>query len=226
MKRHTRFLAAIATALILGFAVHADAQRRAPGDKPATQGIHASLKVGNQTYDSKTPGKCTHAPIASIYQVMSQMWSVQQSSDGRSLSLTMWRPKDGSADMVNLSVDIGNASSQVGTVRGAGAQAQGTAKVTFEKTGAGGTFTLDARAKDGTAMTGPSSAMRSHRTSPRAACKLTGDEWQTTWSTTTAASPSRHSRSCGPGRWRRSRTCSATRPGIRARFAPSAAAIP
>jgi hypothetical protein len=55
--------------------------------------------------------------------------------------------------MVNLSIDSGNASHQVSTVRGGG-PVQGTAKVAFEKSGAGGTFVLDARAKDGTAMTG------------------------------------------------------------------------
>ena len=132
---------------------HIEAQRRAPGDVPAKQGIQASLKVGNQLYDSKAPGRCTHAPVASIYQVMAQMWSVQQSADGRSLTLTVWRPKDGSGDMVTLSVESGNSSHQVNTVRG-GEPVQGTAKVTFEKSGAGGSFTLDARAKDGTAMTG------------------------------------------------------------------------
>jgi hypothetical protein len=138
---------------LAGFIVHVGAQRRAPGDAPPKQGIQASLKVGNRTYDSKTPGRCTHAPMASIYQVMSQMWSVQQSSEGGSVTLTVWRPKDGSGDMVNLSIDSGNSSHQVSTVRG-GEPVQGTAKVTFEKAGAGGTFTLDARAKDGTAMTG------------------------------------------------------------------------
>src|SRR5688572_1240513 len=154
LKQRTQYLVGVTTAMALaGFIAHIDAQRRAPGDAPGKQGIQASLKVGNRTYDSKAPGKCTHAPVASIYQVMSQMWSVQQSSEGRSLTLTVWRPKDGSGDMVNLSIDSGNSSHDVSTVRGGG-PVQGTAKVTFEKSGAGGTFTLEARAKDGTAMTG------------------------------------------------------------------------
>lgn len=138
---------------VAGWIVQVDAQRRAPEQAPATQGIQTSLKVGSQTVQSNEPGKCTHAPVASIYQVMSQMWSVQQSSQGRSLSLTFWRPKDASSDMVTLSVGTGDASYQVNTVRG-GSPAEGTAKVTFEKSGAGGTFTLDARTKDGRAITG------------------------------------------------------------------------
>jgi hypothetical protein len=138
---------------VAGVLAQVDAQRRAPGQAQATQGIQTSLKVGTQTHQSNEPGKCTHAPVASIYQVVSQMWSVQQSSPGRSLSLTLWRPKDASADMLTLSLNAGEASYDVNTVRG-GAPAQGSAKVSFEKSGAGGTFTLDARAKDGTPMTG------------------------------------------------------------------------
>ena len=154
MNQRTHYFLGVVTAIaVAGFVVRADAQRRAPGDPPAKQGIQASVKVGNQTYQSKAPGKCTHAPVASIYKVVSQMWSVEQSSDGRSLRLTVWRPKDGSGDMVNLSIDSGTSSHEVSTVRGGG-PVQGTAKVTFEKSGAGGTFTVDARAKDGTAMTG------------------------------------------------------------------------
>ncbi len=154
LKHRTHYLVGITTAVALaGFIVHIDAQRRVPGDAPPKQGIQASLKAGNVVYESKTPGKCTHAPTASIYQVMSQMWSIQQSSDGRSLTLTVWRPKDGSGDMVNLSVDGGNSSHEVNTVRGGG-PVRGTAKVIFEKSGAGGTFTLDARTKDGTAVSG------------------------------------------------------------------------
>lgn len=154
LKHQTLYTAGITTAIALaGTIAQVDAQRRPPGEAAPKQGIQAALKVGSQTYDSTAPGKCTHAPTASIYQVISQMWSVQQSSEGRSLTLTMWRPKDGSGDMINLSVDSGKSSHDVSTVRG-GEPVQGTAKVTFEKAGAGGTFTLDARAKDGTAVTG------------------------------------------------------------------------
>ena len=130
-----------------------EAQRRVAGQTEPTQRIEAALKVGGEAYTSSEPGKCTHAPTASIYQVVSELWSVQQSSDGRSLALSFWRPKDGSADMVTLSVTSGNTSHQINTVRGAGASS-GSGKVTLEKSGNGGTFTVDAKAASGVAVTG------------------------------------------------------------------------
>jgi hypothetical protein len=83
---------------------------------------------------------------------MAELWSVQQSQDGRSLTLSFWKPKDGSPDMVTLSVRNGSASHEVNTVKGA--TAAGSGKVTFAKSGDGGTFTVDARSKEGAAITG------------------------------------------------------------------------
>lgn len=130
-----------------------EAQRRVAGQTQPTQRIEAALKVGGDTYTSGEPGTCTHAPTASIHQVVSELWRVQQSSDGRSLSLSFWRPKDGSADMVTLSVTSGKTSHQINTVRGGGATS-GSGKVTLEQSGTGGTFTVDARAASGVAVTG------------------------------------------------------------------------
>lgn len=154
MKQRIRHMVWATSAMALaGWLVQVDAQRRAPAQAQATQGVQTTLRVGNQTHQSNERGKCTHAPVASIYQVVSQMWSVQQSSQGRSLSMTVWRPKDASGDMVTLSVGNGEATYDVNTVR-SGQPAEGSAKVTFEKSGAGGTFTVDARTKDGRAITG------------------------------------------------------------------------
>jgi hypothetical protein len=91
--------------------------------------------------------------MASIFQVVSELWSVQQSEEDRSLSMSYWKPKDGSSDMVTLSVNSGGTSHQVNTVRGGGATS-GSGKVTFQKTGDGGTFSIDAKTKSGAAMTG------------------------------------------------------------------------
>jgi hypothetical protein len=90
--------------------------------------------------------------MASIYQVVSELWSVQQSDGDHSLTLSLWRPKDGSGDMMSLSVGSGRTSNQVSTVRGA-AQA-GSGKVTLAPSGKGGVFTVDAKAADGKAITG------------------------------------------------------------------------
>ena len=129
-----------------------EAQRRVPGQAP-TQRIEAALKLGSEAYSSSEPGKCTHAPAASIYQVASELWSVQQSAEGRSLSLSFWRPKDGSADMVTLSVTSGKTSHQINTVR-VGGGTSGSGKVTLDKTGEGGTFTVDAKTASGVPVTG------------------------------------------------------------------------
>lgn len=139
-------------AAIIGVGVEADAQRRAPGQAAAKQAIHVALKAGGQAFESSEPGRCTHAPTASIYQIVSELWSVQQSADSRSLSLTVWKPKDGSGEMINLSLRSGNTSHDVNTVRGGSPTGSGT--VTLQKAGEGGTFTVNAKTKAGVAITG------------------------------------------------------------------------
>ena len=154
VKQRIQHLVCATTIIAVGvLLVQIDAQRRPAAQAPAKQGIQVSLKVGGQTYESNEPGRCTHAPTASIYQVVSQLWTVQQSSQGRSLALTFWKPKDGSAEMVNLSVRNGDVSHNVNTVRG-GVTTAGTGKVTFDKSGDSGTFTLEVKTKAGTVITG------------------------------------------------------------------------
>ena len=151
-SRHLQSGLFIAAITIIGVGVEVDAQRRAAGQAAAKQAIRVALKAGGQAFDSTEPGSCTHAPTAAIYQIMSELWSVQQSADSRSLSLTFWRPKDGSGEMVNLSVRLGNTSHDVNTVRGGVTTGSGT--VTLQKAGAGGTFTVNAQTKAGAAITG------------------------------------------------------------------------
>ena len=148
-----RGLVIVASLVVSGFVVGLDAQRRVPGQAQPKQAIDVSLKLGGQSYDSREPGRCSYAPTASIYSVVSEMWNVQQSSEGRSLALTLWRPKDGSGDMVTLSVNSGSASHEINTVRGGGATS-GSGKVTFEKSGAGGVFSITGKTKDGAALSG------------------------------------------------------------------------
>ena len=140
------------SAIACGFIANVGAQRRAPGKAQPTQAIQVSLKVGGATYQSSQPGKCTHAPVASIYKSMAEMWTVQQAGGGQSLSLTLWKPKDGSGDMVTLAVTSGNVSHHVNTVRG-GTMA-GSGKVTLEKSGNGGSFNVDAKSGTGAAISG------------------------------------------------------------------------
>ncbi len=81
------------------------------------------------------------------------MWNLEQSAEGRSLTLTLWQPNDGSAEMVTLSVRTGGSSHEINTVRGGG-PTSGSAKVTLAKAGQGGTFTIDGKTKDGSAISG------------------------------------------------------------------------
>ena len=143
----------ISAIALFGFIADVDAQRRVPGQTQPTQGIQVALKVGGATYQSSEAGKCTHAPVASIYKTVAEMWSVQQNAGERSLALTLWKPKDGSGDMVTLSVTSGNLSNQVNTVRGGGATT-GSGKVTLERSGNGGTFTVDTKTSTGTVISG------------------------------------------------------------------------
>ena len=143
----------VITTVVIGFVSVLDAQRRVPGQAQSKQAITASLKVGGQPYESREPGRCTHAPTASIYSIVSEMWSLQQSTDGRSLTLTLWKPKDGSGEMMTLAVSTGTASHQITTVRG-GSSASGSGKVTLAKSAAGGVFTVDAKTGDGAAISG------------------------------------------------------------------------
>lgn len=142
----------VMSAMALGIIANADAQRRAPGQTQPTQAIQVALNVGGATFQSSQAGKCTHAPVASIFKTMAEMWSVQQNAEGRSLALTLWKPKDGSGDMVTLSVTSGNLSHQINTVRGG--TTTGTGKVTLERAGNAGTFSVDAKTSGGTPISG------------------------------------------------------------------------
>jgi hypothetical protein len=146
-------VAVISAIAVGGFIADMEAQRRAPDQAQAKQGIQVSLNVATETFRSSDPGKCTYAPTASIYQTVSELWRVQQSGDGRSLAMSFWKPKDGSGDMVTLSVSSGSTSYEVNTVRG-GRPTSGSGKVTFQKSGDGGTFTVDAKTKSGAAISG------------------------------------------------------------------------
>jgi hypothetical protein len=131
-------------------AAAAQARRQQP-PRPDTVPMEISIKVGPGSYDDQGPGSCTHAPKASIYGVVSQMWSARHQTDKRSLSLTLWRPLDGSGDMFTLAVnDRTNVS--ITTVRGGQPSGSGTVKLeTLDK---GGTFRVQAKGPGGEAVMG------------------------------------------------------------------------
>jgi hypothetical protein len=146
-----RVSAAAAVAFIFASVlVSADQVRRqSPG--AALVPMDVALKVGNIAYDAKGQGSCTHARQAAIYGVPSEMWSVRHEADGRSLQLTLWKPKDGSAQMFSLSIN-GKPNATVTTVRGG--QVSGSGEVRLEPSAKGGAFTVDAKEKSGGSITG------------------------------------------------------------------------
>ncbi len=141
----------------LTIASSAAAQRRKVPAVPADTKVDVAitLQVAGQSYHFEGKGECRHAPVASIYNVVAEMWSVQQSDGQRSMALTLWHPKSASGDMFSLSVASGGKSYLVNTVKsGEESAVQGSGKVTLTTSGPGGTFTINAKAANGAAITG------------------------------------------------------------------------
>jgi hypothetical protein len=154
MRRDLKLLAVVSAIGFCGSITDMNAQqRRVAGQAQAKPTVEVSLTIGGQTYQFSGPGRCTYAPTASIYQTASEMWSAQQAAEDRSLALSVWKPKDGTGEMMTLSLAKGNTSHDVSTIRGGG-PASGSGKVTFKKSGAGGRFILDLKTNTGSTITG------------------------------------------------------------------------
>jgi len=117
--------------------------------------VSIALKIAGRPYNFSGKAHGTYAPLASIYDTNAQQWRVEHNEDQRSFSLTFWRPADGSGDMFTLHCTIGGKSYLVTTVKtSGGGTIQGSGKVTFTPSAPGGTFTIDAAAANGSAITG------------------------------------------------------------------------
>ena len=149
MRQNTYAVMCGVVAAVVGGAAVAGAQiRRQPTASAETRTpMQVSMTAGGQRYESSAPGQCTHAPTASIYGVVSELWTAQQSDNGKSLSLSLWQPKDGSRPMVSLTVTSGKTQHRVSTIKGA--EVVGSAKASVEQAGKGGTFTVYAKSADG-----------------------------------------------------------------------------
>ncbi len=131
------------------------AQRRSVPAQPSEVNVAIALQIAGQPYRFEGHATCQHAPVASIYSVLAERWSVEQSDGRQSLMLILWHPKNMSGDMFSLRVAGGRKSYLVNTVRGSGANAvRGSGKVVLTTSGAGGTFAVNATAENGSAITG------------------------------------------------------------------------
>lgn len=143
----------IGTLLLAGMvAQDAPAQRRRPDGPAVTEsqgiaGVSVIAQVGAKSYTSRVPGTCKHAPMASIYDVPAALWRVQaEGPDGseiKRLSLTLWRPKDGSADQVSVALESASGSNHIEVNP---RKPVGAATVQLKPVGPGGKF--EVRGKD------------------------------------------------------------------------------
>jgi hypothetical protein len=112
--------------------------------------LEIALQVGAKKYAFSGEGECKAAPQASIYGINAALYSVSQRAGSRGLSLTLWQPKNGSAEMMTLHVSDGASRYEVDTVKGgAKRETKGSGKTTLQKSGTGGVFTIQAVAGSG-----------------------------------------------------------------------------
>ena len=133
------------------------AQRRPAGSPPVDEKtvVAIDLQVNGAPYALKGQGICHHVAKGSIYDTPAERWSVRQFDAGRSIALTLWRPVNGTGDMLTLAITSGGKRHDVNTVknpRAAGTTGSGNARLASK--GAGGVFTLDATAASGAKING------------------------------------------------------------------------
>ena len=145
----------VVTLLLAGLVApsHGATQRR--GGESATH-VEVALRAGAAAYAASGAGECKASPEASIYAVRAALYSVSHASGRDRVRLTLWLPKNGSGEMVALSVAIGGKNYEIDTLKGATPPRppKGSARVQFHAAPAGGTFSIDATASDGTKIQG------------------------------------------------------------------------
>jgi len=151
MLMQSKILLSFAIALTITSAALAQGSR-VPGMRDEVDAA-ITLQVAGQPYHLEGKAECHHSPVAYIYSVQSEMWSVHQNDGQRSVNLSLWRPRNVSEDMFSLSVGTRGKSYLVNTIKPGGA-VKGSGKMTVTRSGAGGTFTINAAAADGAPITG------------------------------------------------------------------------
>jgi hypothetical protein len=146
----------IATVVLLALsAITTEAQRRVPGQTtPATVPMVMALKAGEKVYNFNGQGTCTHAPVAAIYGVRAERWTAERTGEAPGATLAVWRPASGS-DLVSITFTIGETRYSMSTIKvGTNGTAEGSGTIAFARKGAGGTFTVNGTAGNGTKISG------------------------------------------------------------------------
>jgi hypothetical protein len=116
--------------------------------------LDVALHVGGVAYTAKAAGECNYTTDATIFEAPATMWAARQDGGNRNVNFTLWRLKTG-GEMLTLFVTVGNKTHRVNTVKvGSHADVRGSGQATFEKSGAGGIFTIDAIADTGAKISG------------------------------------------------------------------------
>ena len=117
--------------------------------------VDIALQVGATKYQFSGQGECKAASQASIYGLSAALYSVTHSAGAQSLHLTLWQPKNGSPDMMTLTVSNASNRYEVDTVKGGTKRdTKGSGKTTVEKSGTGGVFKVEAVAAKGEKISG------------------------------------------------------------------------
>jgi hypothetical protein len=138
--------------LVLGLPQMAAAQRKPPAPGGAVDQISLSIdaRVGNKKYTGSGTGACRHADEASIHGVSAAVWMVQfenPKSSLKRLSLTLWRPKDGSPDQLSLAFETKAGPHRIQTGTPAGNAGEGS--VTILPSGPGGRLEISGKESEG-----------------------------------------------------------------------------
>jgi hypothetical protein len=143
-----RFAAMAVLASLAGFSPEAAAQRLdAPAESAA---ITVAARIGGKSYQGSGTGSCRHEREASIHDVSAALWMVQytgQAGAVTQLSLTLWRPKDGSPDQLSLTLETGSGSHRIET--GGKGKNRGEGSVTFLPSGPGGRLEISGKEAGG-----------------------------------------------------------------------------
>jgi hypothetical protein len=146
-----RFTASVVAGLGLLAGVGGPAGAQKQADQAGQTSITIEAKIGGKKYKGSGNGECKHAPDASIREVSASLWMVKYASQReegvKELSLTLWRPKDGSPDQLSITLDTGSGSHRIQTGQGENA---GEGSVTILPSGPGGRLEIkgkDARGK-------------------------------------------------------------------------------
>jgi hypothetical protein len=146
-------LAACGTVFVASVAA---AQQPIPPPSPAKKlVVEITLQAGGDSYRFSGPAECGHEPKGYIYMLPAQLWRVDHTDGARGVSLTFWRPANGSHDMFTIYVKSGGKTYEASTVKtDHGGSLKGSGEVTFASASAGGAFTVNVTAANGAKVSG------------------------------------------------------------------------